>query len=308
MRKVSNPWATRFLRSLKSKRGNMTKIKAENIKKTFKIRANGNSRNNDGTELLALNGVNLSINKGEFTTIVGPSGCGKSTFLDLVGGLSKPNEGNIYIDGKPVNGPGLDRGIVFQQYALFPWRTAIGNVEFGLEGLKIAKNERTEVAQKFLSLVGLTGFENRYPYELSGGMKQRVAIARALAYDPDILLMDEPFGALDAQTREILQRELLRIWEETHKTILFITHSIDEAVFLSDRVAIMTARPGVIKQVVDIPLSRPARFEDDIRTSHEFVKTRHELWGLLKEEVVKSQQIYVKTSANLPGLEKALAQ
>ncbi len=228
----------------------MTKIKAENIKKTFKIRNIGNSRNNGNTsnELIALGGVNLSINKGEFISIVGPSGCGKSTFLDLVGGLSKPSEGNIYIDGKPVEGPGLDRGIVFQQYALFPWRTALGNVEFGLESQNIPKNKRREIAQKYLSLVGLYSFEDRYPYELSGGMKQRVAIARALAFDPDILLMDEPFGALDAQTSEILQRELLHIWEETHKTILFITHSIDEAVFLSDRVAIMTARPGVIKK------------------------------------------------------------
>jgi NitT/TauT family transport system ATP-binding protein len=277
----------------------MTKIKAENIKKIFKIRSNGNSRNNRTiSELLALGGVNLNINKGEFVSIVGPSGCGKSTFLDLVGGLSKPNEGNIYIDGKPVNGPGLDRGIVFQQYALFPWRTALGNVEFGLESQNVAKKDRTEIAQKYLSLVGLTGFENRYPYELSGGMKQRVAIARALAYNPDILLMDEPFGALDAQTREILQRELLRIWEETHKTILFITHSIDEAVYLSDRVAIMTARPGTIKKVIDVPLSRPARFEDDIRTSQEFVKARHELWGFLKEEVVKTQEICRSTAGH----------
>ncbi|MCZ7403332.1 MAG: ABC transporter ATP-binding protein [Candidatus Methanoperedens sp.] len=288
----------------------MTKIKAENIKKMFKIRSNGNSKNNGNTskELLALGGVNLSINKGEFLSIVGPSGCGKSTFLDLVGGLTKPNEGNIYIDGKPVNGPGLDRGIVFQQYALFPWRTAIGNVEFGLESKKIAKNERIEIAQKYLSLVGLAGFEDRYPYELSGGMKQRVAIARALAFDPDILLMDEPFGALDAQTREILQIELLRIWEETSKTILFITHSIDEAVFLSDRVAIMTARPGVIKKIVEIPLSRAVRFEDDVRTSNEFARSRHELWGLLKEEVVKAQQIGVKTTLKISSSEKAVAQ
>lgn len=287
-----------------------TKIKAENIKKTFKIRSNGNSKCNGSTsnDLLALGGVNLSINKGEFVSIVGPSGCGKSTFLDLVGGLSKPNEGNIYIDGKSVNGPGLDRGIVFQQYALFPWRTALGNVEFGLESQNVTKKERTEIAQKYLSLVGLTGFENRYPYELSGGMKQRVAIARALAYNPDILLMDEPFGALDAQTREILQRELLRIWEETHKTILFITHSIDEAVFLSDRVAIMTARPGIIKQVMDIPISRPARFDDDIRSSQEFVQTRHALWEFLKEEVIKAQQICGSPSVHLPSLDKALTK
>lgn len=287
-----------------------TKIKAENIKKTFKIRSNGNSKCNGSTsnDLLALGGVNLSINKGEFVSIVGPSGCGKSTFLDLVGGLSKPNEGNIYIDGKSVNGPGLDRGIVFQQYALFPWRTALGNVEFGLESQNVTKKERTEIAQKYLSLVGLTGFENRYPYELSGGMKQRVAIARALAYNPDILLMDEPFGALDAQTREILQRELLRIWEETHKTILFITHSIDEAVFLSDRVAIMTARPGIIKQVMDIPISRPARFDDDIRSSQEFVQTRHTLWEFLKEEVIKAQQICGSTPVHLSSVDKVLAK
>ena len=271
----------------------MTKIKAENITKKFKIRSNGNSRNNGDTphELIALGGVNIDIKKGEFVSIVGPSGCGKSTFLDMVGGLSKPTGGNIFIDGNRVNSPGLDRGIVFQQYALFPWRTALENVKFGLESLNVAKDKRTEIAQKYLSLVGLTGFENRYPYELSGGMKQRVAIARALAFDPDILLMDEPFGALDAQTREILQKELLRIWEETNKTILFITHSIDEAVYLSDKVAIMTARPGVIKQMVNIPLSRPARFEEDIRSSHDFVETRHRLWGLLKEEVIKSQQI-----------------
>jgi len=285
--------------TLRKERGeNIPKIKAENIKKLFKIRSNGNSKNNGGTsnELLALGGVDLSINKGEFVSIVGPSGCGKSTFLDLVGGLSKPNEGNIYINGKPVNGPGLDRGIVFQQYALFPWRTALGNVEFGLENQNVLKKDRAEIAQKYLSLVGLTGFENRYPYELSGGMKQRVAIARALAYDPDILLMDEPFGALDAQTREILQKELLRIWEETHKTILFVTHSIDEAVFLADRVAIMTARPGIIKEVVDVPISRTARFEDDIKSSSGFVKSRHELWGLLKQEVVKAQEICGNTA------------
>ncbi len=287
----------------------MTKIKAENIKKTFKIRSNGNSRNGSSSnELLALGGVNLNIHKGEFISIVGPSGCGKSTFLDLVGGLSKPNEGNIYIDGKAVEGPGLDRGIVFQQYALFPWRTALGNVEFGLESQNIPKNERKETARKYLSLVGLSSFEDRYPYELSGGMKQRVAIARALAFNPDILLMDEPFGALDAQTREILQRELLHIWEETHKTIVFITHSIDEAVFLSDKVAIMTARPGVIKKMEDIPIPRNDRFEDDIRSSHGFVKARYKLWELLKEEVVKAQQISGNPTVNFSKLEKETAK
>lgn len=284
----------------------MGKIEAVNVKKLFKIKTNENSKNNSITvsELLALGGVTLSVKKGEFLAIVGPSGCGKSTFLDLVGGLSKPSEGSIYIDDKPVNVPGLDRGIVFQQYALFPWRTALGNVELGLESMNVAKKERTEIAQKYLSLVGLSGFENHFPYQLSGGMKQRVAIARALAYNPDILLMDEPFGALDAQTREILQIELLRIWEETHKTILFVTHSIDEAVFLADRAAIMTARPGTIKQVVDIPLSRPERFEDDIRSADDFVQARHALWELLKEEVIRAQQICNNTKMNLLSKEK----
>lgn len=263
------------------------KIKVENIKKTFRSKNNGNNGNTK--EFVALNGVNLDVKKGEFLTIVGPSGCGKSTFLDLVGGLSKPNEGSIYIDGNPIEGPGLDRGMVFQQYVLLPWKTALGNVEFALNDKK--KNEKREIAQKYLSLVGLKSFEDRYPYELSGGMKQRVALARSLAYNPDILLMDEPFGALDMQTREILQMELLRIWKETHKTILFITHSIDEAVFLSDRTAIMTARPGTIKNIVDIPLSRDARFEDDVRSSNNFVQTRQKLWELLKEEVAKTQII-----------------
>lgn len=206
------------------------KIKADNVKKMFKIRSNGYSKNNSVSDIIALAGINLCVQNGEFMAIVGPSGCGKSTFLDLLGGLSRPNEGNIYIDDKVVNGPGLDRGIVFQQYALFPWRTAIENIEFGIEKQNKTKKERKEIAQKYISLVGLNGFENHYPYQLSGGMKQRVAIARALAYNPDILLMDEPFGALDAQTREIMQRELLKIWEKTKKTIIFITHSIDEAV------------------------------------------------------------------------------
>lgn len=269
------------------------KIRSENIKKTFKIRNNGNPKNGNSTgELIALNEVNISVKKGEFLAIVGPSGCGKSTFLDIIGGLSKPTEGTIYIDNKSINGPGLDRGIVFQQYALFPWRTATENIEFGLENQNVPKKDRIDIAQKYINLVGLKGFEDRYPYELSGGMKQRVAIARALAYDPDILLMDEPFGALDSQTREILQKELLRIWEETHKTVIFITHSIDEAVFLADRTAVMTARPGTIKHVIDIQIQRSARFDDDVRSSQEFVQLRQDLWRLLKEEVAKTQKIY----------------
>jgi len=275
----------------------MSKIEAKNVKKTFTIRTSGKDKNNGQPDAFyALGGVNLSVNKGEFLVIIGPSGCGKSTFLDIIGGLSRHDEGTIAIDGKPISGPGLDRGIVFQQYALLPWRTARGNVEFGLEGLKVEKGKRSEIANKYLSLVGLRGFEDRYPYELSGGMKQRVSIARTLAIDPDVLLMDEPFAALDAQTREILQTDLLRIRDETQKTIVFITHSIDEAVYLADRVAVMTARPGVIKDIIAVPLTREQRFSDDVKATPEFVRTRQTLWELLKAEVVKSQEICSKCS------------
>jgi NitT/TauT family transport system ATP-binding protein len=263
------------------------------VKKSFISRGNGNGH---PAETQALGGVNLTIQKGEFHVMLGPSGCGKSTFLDLVAGLSTPDSGEIRIDGKPVTGPGTDRAVVFQQYALLPWRTAIGNVEFGLENLNPDKKEREKIASNYLSLVGLGGFQNHYPHELSGGMKQRVAIARALAIQPEILLMDEPFAAVDAQTREILQRDLVRIASETQKTVLFITHSLDEAVFLADRVSVMTARPGTVKAVVEVPLSRDERLDEDVKVADEYVKTRHYLWTLLKEEVMKSQAICEKCS------------
>ncbi len=227
--------------------------------------------------------------------ILGPSGCGKSTFLDIIAGLSEPDEGSVSLDGNVIKGPGLDRGVVFQQYALLPWRTALDNVTFALEADK-DKETREEIAKNYLSLVGLSGFEDRYPYELSGGMKQRVAIARALAIEPEVLLMDEPFAAVDAQTREILQTDLLRITEDTHKTVIFITHSIEEAIFLADRVAVMTSRPGVIKTIIDVPISKEKRFTEDIKSTQEFAKIRHELWELLKEEVVKSQETCSKCS------------
>jgi len=239
--------------------------------------------------------VNLSIEKGEFLVILGPSGCGKSTFLDIIAGLSEPDEGSVSLDGNVIKGPGLDRGVVFQQYALLPWRTALDNVTFALEA-NTDKEKREEIARNYLSLVGLSGFEDRYPYELSGGMKQRVAIARALAIEPEVLLMDEPFAAVDAQTREILQTDLLRITEDTHKTVVFITHSIEEAIFLADRVAVMTSRPGVIKTIIDVPISKESRYTDDIKSTPEFAKIRHELWELLKEEVVKSQETCSKCS------------
>jgi NitT/TauT family transport system ATP-binding protein len=260
------------------------KIVSRNVSKIFQIKKN-NGRGLD--QFVAVKDINLQVQKGEFVTIVGPSGCGKSTFLDILAGLSRPNSGEIYIDGKLITGPALDRGIVLQGYALFPWRTVRHNVEFGLEIKGIPKRERGDISQKYITLVGLKGFEERYPYELSGGMKQRVAIARALAYDPEVLLMDEPFAAVDAQTREVLQEELLRIWEETHKTIIFVTHSIDEAIFLADRVAVMTVNPGTIKEIVDINLPRP---RNGIRSSTEFGWIRHKVWELLQNETVVQEK------------------
>jgi NitT/TauT family transport system ATP-binding protein len=270
----------------------MSKIEAADVNKSFTSRGTGkNGSNGHAAETQALKGMNLTIEKGEFHVILGPSGCGKSTFLDLVAGLSQPTSGEIRIDGKPVTGPGTDRAVVFQQYALLPWRTALGNVEFSLENIQPGKSERERTAANYLSLVGLNGCENHYPHELSGGMKQRVAIARALAIHPEILLMDEPFAAVDAQTRELLQLDLLRIALDTGKTVLFITHSLDEAVFLADRVSVMTARPGRIKQIVEVPLTRPERLDEDIKVSEAYVKTRHYLWTLLKEEVIRSEEI-----------------
>jgi NitT/TauT family transport system ATP-binding protein len=237
--------------------------------------------------LTALDDVSLDVADGTFLSLVGPSGSGKSTLLDLLGGLTTPTSGEVLIDGEPVRGPGLDRGVVFQQYALFPWRTARANVEFGLEGGPLGKRQRAERAREYLALVGLSGFEDRYPHELSGGMKQRVAIARSLAYDPAVLLMDEPFAALDAQTREQLQDELLRIWARTGKTVVFITHGIDEAVYLGQRVAVLTSRPGRLKAVVDVELGDRT---GDVRSDPAFGRQRHRLWELLHDEVRKAAE------------------
>jgi NitT/TauT family transport system ATP-binding protein len=254
-------------------------LRIDSVTKEFRVRDRHGSR-----VFTALDNVSLDVRAGEFLTIVGPSGCGKSTLLDLVAGLDKPTSGTVYVDDVAVTGPGLDRGIVFQQYALYPWRTARGNVEFGLAAKGVGRRERTALAQYYLELVGLTGFEDRHPHELSGGMKQRVAIARSLAYDPDVLLMDEPFGALDAQTRESLQGELLRIWQQTGKTIVFITHGIDEAVYLGQRVAVMSSRPGRISAVVDIP---EFSADGDARSDAEFVHYRHEIWSLLHRDTTE---------------------
>ncbi|HEY1157230.1 MAG TPA: ABC transporter ATP-binding protein, partial [Arthrobacter sp.] len=238
-----------------------------------------------GTSVLtALDNLSLDVAAGEFLTLVGPSGSGKTTLLDLLAGLSRPTSGKVLVDGNEVTGPGRDRAVVFQQYALFPWRTASANVSIGLEDRGFSRKQRAKAAARYLDLVGLAGFEDRYPHELSGGMKQRVAIARSLAYEPDILLMDEPFAALDAQTREQLQDELLRIWKATGKTIVFITHGIDEAVYLGQRVAVLSARPGRLKEIVEIAI--PDHDGDvDVRSHPAFVEHRHQVWSLLHDEV-----------------------
>ncbi|GLW47240.1 ABC transporter ATP-binding protein [Streptomyces sp. NBRC 14336] len=266
----------------------------ENVRKEFTVKDRSGKR--QSSRFTALDGIDLEIADGEFVVLVGPSGCGKSTLLDLLGGLTQPTSGRILLEGEPITGPGLDRGIVFQQYALLPWRTAQGNVEFGLEATRVPRRQRAARAREFLDLVGLTGFEDRHPHELSGGMRQRVAIARSLAYDPQVLLMDEPFAALDAQTRESLQDELLSIWQRTGKTVVFITHGIDEAVYLGQRVAVMTSRPGRIKQIVPVSLgSRTAT--DDLRSSPEFARHRHEIWSLLRDEVARAQQLEKEAAA-----------
>jgi NitT/TauT family transport system ATP-binding protein len=210
-----------------------------------------------GADTPALVDINLEIQEGEFICLLGPSGCGKSTLLKIIAGLIPATSGKIIIDGKAIDGPGPERAVVFQDYALFPWMSVRDNVEFGLEARKLAPAARKEISDKLLGVVGLTDFADRYPHHLSGGMKQRVSIARALAVNPSLLLMDEPFGALDAQTRQSLQDELLRIWREYRKTVIFVTHSIEEAIYLSDRIVVMTARPGRIKEVVSIDEARP---------------------------------------------------
>jgi len=265
-------------------------IESKDLKKKFKLK-HGQQVNNNGVisnEIEVLDGFDLNIIKGEFLVLVGPSGSGKSVFLDIVGGLSAPTSGVVYLDGQLVEVPSAKTGYVFQQYALFPWRTALSNIEFGLESRGVPKEERVTIARELLSLFGLSDFEDRFPYQLSGGMQQRVAIARALAPKPEVLLMDEPFAALDAQTREILQNELIRIWEGTDTTVIFVTHSIDEAVFLADRVAVVTARPGKIKDIIEIDMPRPR--DGDIRSSSEFASNRHRVWDALKSEVNKAQQ------------------
>ena len=228
---------------------NAAMIEIDAVSKTFETR--------QGKSHLALTGISLSVRDGEFVSILGPSGCGKSTLLYIVGGFVPPSTGSTTVNGRPVTGPGPDRGPVFQEFALFPWKTVLGNIRYGLDQAGVPAAEAERRARELIALVHLSGYENFYPKELSGGMKQRVALARTLAYRPSILLMDEPFGALDAHTRTRLQNDLLDIWERDRKTVLFVTHGVDEAVFLSDRVAVMTRSPGRIKEIISIDLPRP---------------------------------------------------
>jgi NitT/TauT family transport system ATP-binding protein len=226
--------------------------------------------------LVALYNISLAIRKKEFVSLLGPSGCGKTTLIRIIAGLIPADRGEVVVNGQTVTAPGRDRCMVFQQFGLLPWRTVLSNVEFGLEIEGLAKEERRHVAEKYLELVGLKGFEHYYPHQISGGMQQRVGIARALSKQPDILLMDEPFGAVDAQTREQLQEELLKIWNQTDTTVLFVTHSIDEAIYLSDRVVVMQARPGRIKEEVTVDLPRP-RWEGDVKADPRFAQLRSQL-------------------------------
>ncbi len=255
---------------------NLTKLKIDNVVKEYV--------GNKG-KTIALNGVSLDIKENEFICVVGPSGCGKSTLLNIIAGLLEPTSGAVYLDGKKIEGTGVERGVVFQGYALFPWRTVLKNVMFGLEMKRMPKDQAEKIAKKYIKAVGLEGFEHAYPKELSGGMRQRVAIARAYAADPEVLLLDEPFGALDAQTRVQLQSELLNTWEHEKKTCFFITHDVDEAIILAQRVIIMSARPGRIKKIVDIDIPYPRT--QATKTDPRFLELKTEIWNEVYQEFLE---------------------
>jgi NitT/TauT family transport system ATP-binding protein len=246
----------------------MGKLEIRDLKQSF--------LRDDGTQLVVLDQLSFDVQDKEFVCILGSSGCGKTTLLRLIAGLDEARDGSIFLDGEKMTGPSPKVGFVFQEYSLFPWRNVIDNIAFGLEMKGIPKEERYRIAERYLDLVNLSQFKTSYPSELSGGMRQRIAVARALALEPVLLLMDEPFGALDAQTRNMLQKELLDIWDKTKKTIIFITHSVDEAVFLADRIIVLTPRPGRICQIFPVELNRPRD-----RTSVEFAQVRRQVLDLI---------------------------
>ena len=255
------------------------KVKIDHVEKIY-----------DGRQgkMVALNGVDLDIYENEFICVVGPSGCGKSTLLNIIAGLLEPTSGAVYLDGKKVEGTGTERGVVFQQYALFPWLTVLKNVMFGLKLKGMPDDQAKEIAMKYIKMVDLEGFVDAYPKELSGGMKQRVAIARAYAVQPEVLLMDEPFGALDAQTRTQLQTELLKTWEEEMKTCFFITHDVEEAILLASRVVVMSARPGRIKEVIDIDIPYPR--DQESKMLPRFTELKNYIWNMVYKEYLEVQK------------------
>lgn len=236
----------------------MGELRVEGLSKVYAQRETWNRTR----YLRVFEGVSFTVGDGEFVSIIGSSGCGKSTLLGIVAGLTRASGGLITLDGRPVDGPGLDRGIVFQEFALFPWLTVLGNIKFGLRSKRVPRSERESIARNYVNLVGLSGFEHYHPYRLSGGMRQRVGLARALAIGPSALLMDEPFGALDAQTREAMQAVLSDIWSKAKKTILFITHDIREAIYLSDRILVLSGRPARVSYELSVELQRPRRRHD----------------------------------------------
>ncbi len=251
------------------------RLSLKGVEKTFSSRA--------GT-VHALADINLSLDDGEFVSVVGASGCGKSTLLRIVAGLEPASGGELVLDNAPLLGPGKDRGMVFQQYTLYPWLSAQDNVEFGLRHLP--KKQRADVARRFLDVVGLVDFARSYPFQLSGGMQQRVAIARALALKPSILLMDEPFGALDAQTRSLMQELLLSIWERDRLSVLFVTHDIDEAIFLADRICVLATKPGRVRELIDVPLPRPRDFSQQM--GRDFLQLKQHVRGLIHDEAARN--------------------
>jgi len=244
----------------------------------------------DGMDLPAVDGVSFEVRSREFVAIVGPSGCGKTTCLRMAAGLEFPTAGSVTVGGRPVAGPGPDRSVVFQQFALFPWKTVVENIDFGLRATGVAPAERRARVERYVQLMGLQGYESAFPHQLSGGMQQRVAIARSYALDPDVLLMDEPFGSLDAQTRVVMQEELVRLARASPRTVLFITHAVEEAVYLADRVVVMTRRPGRIAEIVDVaPMRAAERWDrheriEDVMDEASFVHLRTQIWRLLREQ------------------------
>ncbi|HSR54681.1 MAG TPA: ABC transporter ATP-binding protein [Alphaproteobacteria bacterium] len=259
-------------------------IELRGIRKTFKL-----SEDRGAKSVIALDGIDLSIRRGEFLTIIGPTGCGKTTLLRIIASLTAPDEGQVIVDGEPVTEPGIKRATVFQTFGLFPWKTVMDNVMFPLTVRKVPREQARETAMTHIRRVGLEKFTDAYPHQLSGGMQQRVGIARALSTGADILLMDEPFGAIDAQTREFMQEELLRIWQEEKKTVIFITHDLDEAVLLADRVLLMSQGPGRVRELIPVDLPRP-RTDYDVRAHKNFAEVRGHLWAELRKDLMQQRE------------------